>query len=359
MKVKLAYHPILNYTRLSNHNHGDIMAVEHFNAYRVFEEKDGTFQGRIVQQRIDDLPEGDVLIRVLYSSLNYKDALSARGNKGITRHYPHTPGIDAAGVVEDSKATAFPLGTEVIVMGNDLGMNTPGGFGGYIRVPASWVIPLPPTMTMAEAMSYGTAGFTAALCTKAIICASIKPPQKVVIAGATGGVGLIATMMLSKLGFHVVAATRTPTEASVLNQIGADEVIDTTLLTTHPAHPLLPRQWQAAIDTLGGPVTPFLVSSLDYRGICVSVGNVLGVTMENLSYFPFILRGVQLHGITAANCPIDTRREVFEQLGGDWNVSQAIAPFIHPITLEDIDHRIEMMLAGKHKGRSVIVHEQL
>ncbi|MFN8468557.1 MAG: alcohol dehydrogenase catalytic domain-containing protein [Caldilineaceae bacterium] len=201
------------------------MATE-FRALQVDEQPDGTFRRSIVTRTTDELPPGEVLVRVLFSSLNYKDALSATGNKGVTRKYPHTPGIDAAGIVEDSQSPEFGPGDAVVVIGYDLGMNTPGGYGEFIRVPAGWVAKLPPQLTAYESMMLGTAGFTAAMAVEALQWHEVMSQEgEILVTGATGGVGSIAVALLAQLGYDVVAATGKLQETSFLQALGAKTVI--------------------------------------------------------------------------------------------------------------------------------------
>ena len=219
----------------------------------VVSEQDGRYVSAVQQRHVDELPEGDVLIRVRYSSLNYKDALSASGNKGVTRNYPHTPGIDAAGVVEASSAPELVAGDEVIVTGYDLGMGTAGGFGQYIRVPASWVIKRPEGLSLRDSMVLGTAGLTAALCIDKLEQAGLTPGQgPVLVTGATGGVGSIAVAMLSSLGYEVAAATGKALQAEMLKRLGASQIVDRTALQSGTEKMLLKEQWAGAVDTVGG-----------------------------------------------------------------------------------------------------------
>src|SRR5918999_1363423 len=193
-----------------------------FKAMVVSETAEKNFVREIKRRALSDLPAGELIIEVKYSSLNYKDALSASGNKGVTRKYPHTPGIDAAGVVVDSSNRTFAVGDEVIVMGFDLGMNTPGGFGQYISVPSGWAVKRPPGLSLRECMSYGTAGLTAALCVMRLLAYGLTKEQgEVLVTGATGGVGSIAVSILAKLGFNLVAATGKTEEKDFLIGLGA------------------------------------------------------------------------------------------------------------------------------------------
>jgi len=213
---------------------------DEFKALVVRETRDNQFIRSIERKKIDDLPQGDVVVQVLYTSLNYKDVLSATGNRGVTRNFPHTPGIDAAGIVAESKNEAFKPGDKVIVTSYDLGMNTAGGFGQYIRVPAGWVVPQPPGLTAPEAMVYGTAGFTGALSVWNMIESGVAPDDgDILVSGATGGVGSIAVSILSKIGYSVTAINGVVDERDYLNKIGAKNVISIDQATDTSARPLL------------------------------------------------------------------------------------------------------------------------
>ncbi|MCS9086615.1 YhdH/YhfP family quinone oxidoreductase, partial [Pseudomonas aeruginosa] len=217
------------------------MAV--FKALWVTEAPHGVYETQVVERDTGDLPAGDVLIRVQYSSLNYKDALSASGNRGVTRKYPHTPGIDAAGVVAESSVAEFAAGDEVIVTGYDLGMNTAGGFGQYIRVPAAWVIKRPQGLSLREAMILGTAGLTAALCVEKLERSGLRPDHgSVLVTGASGGVGSIAVELLAKLGYTVAAATGKLEQAEFLNRLGAKQILDRATVADGVDKPLLKEQ---------------------------------------------------------------------------------------------------------------------
>jgi acrylyl-CoA reductase (NADPH) len=216
------------------------MGVKTFQALVVTETADKKYTREIKERTLHDLPDGEVLVRVKYSSLNYKDVLSVMGNKGVTKHYPHTPGIDAAGVVEESQSPDFTRGDEVIVTSYDLGMNTPGGFGQFIRVPAAWVVKRPEGLSLRESMIYGTAGFTAALSVYRLMGGGVKPDQgKILVSGATGGVGSIAVSLLAKEGYRVTAVSGRPETRDYLLEIGAQEVISAEAATDVSGRPLL------------------------------------------------------------------------------------------------------------------------
>ncbi len=262
------------------------------------------FQQRVIERSLADLPDGEVLIRVHYSSLNYKDALSATGNRGVTRTFPHTPGIDAAGVVEHSKVAEFTAGDEVIVTGYDLGMNTYGGMAQYIRVPAAWVIKRPAGLSLRESMILGTAGLTAALCVDKLLRAGLTVDAgPVLVTGATGGVGSIAIVLLKQLGFDVTAVTGKTEQAEFLRQLGAKQVIDREALTVGTDKALLKPQWAGVVDTVGGDILFNAVKSLQYGASAACCGLTAGIDFK-ASVLPFILRGVNLLGVDSVELPL-------------------------------------------------------
>ena len=277
--------------------------MSEFKALLVSEEQ-GEYISRVVTRQLDDLPAGEVLIRVQWSSLNYKDAMSASGNRGITRNFPHTPGIDAAGVIEASSVAELAVGDEVIVTGYDLGMNTSGGFGQYIRVPAAWVLKRPAGLSLRDSMVLGTAGLTAALCIDKLERAGLVPGSgPVVVTGATGGVGSIAVAMLAQLGHEVVAVTGKADQVDFLKRLGANRVIDRTELQAGTNKVLLAEQWAGAVDTVGGDILFNVVKSLRYDASVACCGLTAGGQFQ-ASVFPFILRNVNLLGVDSVEQPL-------------------------------------------------------
>lgn len=316
-------------------------------------EKNDKFTSGLTELNTDDLPAGDVLIEVSYSSVNYKDALSASGNKGVTRNYPHTPGIDAAGVVTESSSEEFKPGDEVIVIGYDLGMNTPGGFGQYIRVPADWVVKCPQNLSLHQSMVLGTAGFTAALCVDKLLQAGTRPDQgEILVTGATGGVGVIAIALLAKLGFTVVASTGKNDMRDWLQSIGATDFIDRAELAEETARPLLKERWAGAVDVAGGATLFNVVKSLNY-GASVAACGLVQSPMFQASVLPFILRGVNLLGVDSVQLPLQRKKEIWEKLGGEWRLGdlETVAMDIEFDALRDTLH---MVLHGQAKGRYVL-----
>ncbi len=326
-----------------------------FNAYWVTEEPDGTFRHQIIERNTDDLPQNGVLIKVSFSSLNYKDALSASGNKGVTRRYPHTPGIDAAGVVAESNSADFKPGDQVIVTGYDLGMNTMGGFGEYINVPAEWVIHLPEGISLKESMVLGTAGFTAALSLHHLLRCGQKPANgTILVTGATGGVGSLSVSIASKLGFEVTASTGKNEQKDYLINIGAKTIINRSEVDDQSGRMLLRPQWAGAIDTVGGNTLATILKSLKPHGNVACCGNVSSPLL-NTSVFPFILNGVNLLGVNSATTPMPLRRSLWQKLAGEWKPESFLIN-AETVNLENIHSGIERILKGGITGRVVLEH---
>lgn len=330
-----------------------------FKAMVVREGEGKVFTRSVETRSINDLPSGDVLVKVLYSSVNYKDALSAAGNRGVTRNFPHTPGIDAAGLVEDSASADYAQGDEVLVTGYDLGMNTSGGFAEYIRVPASWVVRLPARLTMKEAMTYGTAGFTAALSVLKLTEAGVKPGDgEVLITGASGGVGSLALRILAKLGYKLVAAVGLMDEAEYplvkeeLISLGAARVIPAAEVDDLQGKLMLKEKWHGAVDTVGGNVLSTVIKEMRYLGTVTTCGNAGGHEL-NLNVYPFILRGVSLIGVDSVECPRDVRMGVWEKLAGEWKPDNLEA-YTKEISMDELEERLQLLLARKSKGRAVL-----
>lgn len=327
-----------------------------FKALQVRESGEG-FERHIVERIVDDLPAGEVLIRVSHSSVNYKDALSGFGNKGVTRSYPHTPGIDAVGVVESSVDPAVRVGEQVIIMGYDLGMNTAGGFGQYIRVPAAWVIRKPQGLSAENAMVFGTAGFTAAMSVDTLLQVGIAPDQgPVLVTGATGGVGIIAVWLLKNLGFEVVAATGKADQHDLLKAVGASQCVSREFLLENANRPVNKPQWAAAVDTVGGDILGNLLKSIRYGGSVACCGMVAGGNFTT-SVFPFILRGVNLLGVDSVELPLDVKQDIWNLLGSKWRFDSLDSfkqKVVKTIGLEQLPQALEDVYNGRHFGRYVV-----
>lgn len=326
-----------------------------FKALRIIEVTPGIFRKNVESCSINILPEGEVLIKVYYSSLNYKDALSASGNKGVTRKYPHTPGIDAAGIVEHSLSPVFKPGDEVIVTGYDLGMNTPGGFGGYIRVPAEWVVAKPANLSLRESMIFGTAGFTAALALRRLQRNGQLPESgPVLVTGATGGVGSLAVAILSKAGYEVIASTGKTEEAENLKTLGAGSIIGRSEVNDQSGRALLRGRWAGAIDTVGGNILATVIKSCMVHGSVACCGNVSSPEL-NTTVFPFILNGVSLLGINSATCLMPERKIIWELLASAWKVTLSES-YISTCSLTEMPHWIDLILKGNLRGRVLLDH---
>lgn len=329
------------------------MSPETYRALVVRVDDDGAVSRAIETLPIAALPAGEVLIRVRYSSLNYKDALSASGNRGVTRHYPHTPGIDAAGTVVASASADWSPGDEVVVTGFDLGMNTAGGFGQYIRVPADWVMARPDGLTLRQCMVYGTAGLTAALCVQALQHHGVPTDgEPVLVTGASGGVGGFAVHFLARAGYTVTAATGKADRAAALRAAGATDIVDPATLDDGPAKPLLRRRWAGAVDTVGGALLSTVLRGTAYGGAVAACGNAGGGELQ-MTVYPFILRAVALVGIASAECPLARRQPAWQALGGPWKPEDLDA-WAQACALNEVPAAVESMLERKHWGRTVI-----
>ena len=322
-----------------------------YKALIVEEPEKNNFVRQIKNANINDLPKGDVLIRVLYSSLNYKDALSATGNRGVTRQYPHTPGIDAAGIVEESLVDTIKKGEKVIVTSYDLGMNTSGGFGQYIRVPKDWVVKLPDGLDLKQSMIFGTAGFTAGMSIFKLI-QTIRPEHgDILVTGATGGVGSLASGILSHLGYCVTAVSG-KTDTSLLNNLGVKTIISRNDFLENTNPPILKPQWAGAIDTVGGEILATAIKSTKQDGIVTCCGNVASPDLP-INVFPFILRGISLLGIDSQHCPMAFRSKVWKNLATDWKFDY-LDSIYEEIVLDQLNDKIQLILKGELKGRTLV-----
>lgn len=323
-----------------------------YSAYFV-EEKDDVFTASISKLELEKPADGFVQINVSHSSLNYKDALSASGNKGVTRNYPFVPGIDAAGIITDANSSSFNEGDEVIVTGYDLGMNTPGGFGEYINVPAGWVVKKPSALTSLEAMSIGTAGLTAAASALKIYESSQESDLPVLVSGATGGVGSIGVMLMSKLGKEVSALTGKSTSTDFLKSIGASNIIMRDEYLEAPAKAMERPLFSSAIDTVGGSVLSKMLPQISPHGVVACCGNVAGIEV-NTTVFPFILRGITLSGVDSAESSLAFKTSIWNKFADEWNLD--LSSMIKTVTKENLQQEIDLILQGGQQGRVVLKH---
>ncbi|MCP4283757.1 MAG: YhdH/YhfP family quinone oxidoreductase [Gammaproteobacteria bacterium] len=323
-----------------------------FRALVVEEAEPKKFVSSIKNRSLDDLPAGEVLVRVHYSALNYKDALSSIGNRGVTRNYPHTPGVDASGVVTASDDPAFKVGDEVLVTSYDLGMNTDGGLGEFIRIPAAWVVKLPQQMSMKQAMMFGTAGLTAGLMIDVLVRNGVKPESgPVLVTGATGGVGSLAVAILAKAGFEVAAVTGKADAVDFLKSLGADQVISRESVI-ETKRPMLKEQWAGVVDVVGGDMLASALKAARYGAIATCAG-LVGSPELNTSVFPFILRAISLVGIDSAECPMPQRVAVWNKLAGEWK-PDCLEALTTEISLQEVKAQLAALLQGKAHGHYVV-----
>ncbi|MEC7995336.1 MAG: YhdH/YhfP family quinone oxidoreductase [Pseudomonadota bacterium] len=322
-----------------------------FRAFRV-EKNESGFVRSIIERDVEDLPEGEVLIDVQYSSLNYKDALSATGNPGVTRAFPHTPGIDAAGSVLASTDTRFAEGDAVVVIGFDLGMGTSGGFAERIRVPANWVVKLPEGLTARESMLIGTAGFTAAECVQKLEQAGMTPDSgPILVTGATGGVGSVAVKLLATLGYEVAAVTGKPEQHDWLRSLGASELLTREAAADGAEKPLLAERWGGVVDTVGGDILFNGVKSLRY-GCSLAACGLVAAPQFGASVLPFILRHVNLLGIDSVQLPLPQKTQIWSRLATDWKLD--LSELEETLSLHDLSAAIDRILAGQMVGRGLV-----
>ncbi len=326
-----------------------------YKALVITEKPGGKFERAIVKRDIHSLPPGDVLIRVHYSALNYKDGLSATGHKGITRKFPHTPGIEAAGKVVFSRSPLFQPGNSVFLTGFDLGMNTSGAYAEYIRVPADWLMRKPEGLSCKDCMTIGTAGFTAAYALYKMESMGQTPEYgPIVVTGATGGVGSLSVAILSKAGYEVIAVTGKSDQADYLRFLGAARVEPREFLNDTLGKPLRRAMWAGAIDTVCGTMLTTLLKRCRRDGNVVATG-LLSATHFSTTIYPFILNGVNLLGIGAGQTPMSLRTKLWERLVGEWNISDKLPTIASEIGLEELkDRYIDAILSGKTRGRVVV-----
>ncbi len=326
--------------------------MNQFSAFRIFEEN-GKSIGKLVQLSLDELDAGEVVIRTHYSGVNYKDALAATGMGKVIRRFPCVGGVDVSGVVESSSDARFKTGDEVLVTGYDLGVAHDGGFAEYARVPADWVVPLPAGISLFEAMALGTAGFTAALAIHRLEQNELTPQKgKVIVTGATGGVGSLAIRMLSQLGYHVVALTGKKSEQEYLLSLGASEILSRSEIDFGSKRPLEKSLWAGALDAVGGETLAWLLRTVQQDGAIASFGNAGGAELHT-TVFPFILRGVKLVGVDSAATLMPLRQQMWQRLASDLYINN-LEFVAHRISLQTLPETCEKLVRGEARGRAVV-----
>ncbi len=322
-------------------------------AFVVSKTKEGTFTSSIEELSIPTIENKEVLIKVSYSSLNFKDALSSVGNPGVTRKFPHVTGIDAAGVIEESNSENFRKGDEVLVTGYDLGMNTDGGHQSFVKVPEAWVIKKPANISDKEIMTYGTAGLTAGLSVNELLINGVTPESgEILVTGATGGVGSLSIAILSKLGFNIVAVSGKEDMIPFLKELGAKEVILRKDFDIENKKPMMKERFSAVIDTVGGNILAESLKLIKYDGVATCCGLTSSFLLST-NVFPFILRGVRLIGIDSVECKLDKKVAIWKKLANEFNVD-SLTNIVNEITLENLPIAYKALLEGKAVGRYLV-----
>lgn len=326
--------------------------MHRFKAYRTFED-DKVVSSRFVEMTEDDLDPGNVIVRTKYSTINYKDALSYNGAGRIMRKFPTVGGIDMAGTVETSADPRFRRGDKVIVHAYDFGVAHDGGYSEYVRVPGDWIVRRPEAMTAFDAMTLGTAGFTAAQAIMLMEHSGLKPANgPVVVTGATGGVGSVAIEILAKIGYDVVAITGKETETAYLRGLGAKEVRLRQSIDLTSMRPLDKATWAGAIDNLGGDLLAWILSSMNIGGTVAAVGLATSPKLHT-TVMPFILRGVQLLGVDSANCPMQLRQAIWNKLAVDWRPN-CVHDQVRTIDFDELPAHFDAYIKGLVRGRTVV-----
>jgi len=326
--------------------------MEKFKAYRI-REVEKRAVGGFEEMALGDLDSGELVVRVAYSSVNYKDALAATGTGKIIRRFPCVGGIDLSGTVTESSDPGFKRGDAVICTSYDLGVAHDGGYAEYARVPAGWAVPIPKGMSLFDAMALGTAGYTAALALVRMEANGLAPANgPVIVSGATGGVGSIAIDMLSCLGYAVTALTGKENESDYLRKLGAKEVMARKSLDLSKIKPLDRAIWAGAVDNLGGEVLAWMASTMMVGGTIAAIGLAASMSL-NTTVAPFILRGVSLLGIDSGTTPMPLRREVWRRLAGDLRPAH-LKDMTRTIPFDDLPKAFDAFIKGAAKGRLVV-----
>ncbi len=329
------------------------MASTSFRAFVVNKNEQG-FTAQHQQLTLDDLPQGEVLIKVRYSDVNYKDGLASIPEGRIVRNYPFVPGIDLAGVIAESSDPQFKPGDEVLATSYDIGVSHFGGYSEYARVKAAWVVPLPQGLTLKEAMALGTAGFTAALSVYQLARMGLAPNNgPVLVTGATGGVGSIAIAILKKLGYTIAASTGKTTDHAYLKELGASDILSREEVSAESNRPLEKERWAGSVDAVGGSTLAYLLRTTKIGGSIASCGNTGGANFST-TVFPFILRGVSLLGIDSVQCPMELRRELWHRLGSSYKPAGLLDHIAHEKPFEEVPQALATILKGGVRGRTII-----
>ena len=323
--------------------------MTNFSTFRVMNEPN--FTASLTTATLDELPAGDVLVRVDYSDVNYKDALAAKENGGVIRTYPMTPGIDLAGEVVDSQSADFAPGDQVLVTGYGLGVSHPGGYSQFQRVPAEWLVKRSAGFSAKDSMTYGTAGFTAALAVQELEQLHLAKDAAILVTGASGGVGSVSIALLKKLGYTNIVALSRKNDAQWLLDLGAAKIVSPDDVVPEKVKPLAKQTFAAVIDTVGGPLLAAVLPQIAYGGGAFLCGNAGGIKIET-TVLPFILRGIRVIGIDSVNVSHEIRSALWEKLAGEWNVIDQL--YTKAITLEDLPETLAALLAGTHQGRTIV-----
>ena len=322
-------------------------------AFLVEKTGDKEFVAEVKEIAIPKCGENEIVIKVTYSSLNYKDALSSVGNPGVTRNFPHVTGIDVAGTVYESTSSIFKVGERVLVTGYDMGMNTNGGHAEFVKIPADWVARIPDAITDKEIMTFGTAGLTAALSVNELMDNGVRPESgSILVTGATGGVGSIAVSILSKIGFTVIAISGKEEKIDYLKRIGASEVILRDTFNEEAKKPMMAEKYAGVVDTVGGEVLANALKYIKYDGVATCCGLTSSHEL-NTNVFPFILRGVRLIGIDSVECKLEKKQAAWEKIASKWKID-TLSNITNEITLNEVKDAYSLLLAGKAVGRYVV-----
>lgn len=324
-----------------------------FRAFVVNKNEQG-FTAQHQQLTLDALPAGEVLIKVRYSDVNYKDGLASIPEGRIVRNYPFVPGIDLAGVVAESSDPQFKPGDEVLATSYEIGVSHFGGYSEYARVKAAWVVPLPQGLTLKEAMALGTAGFTAALAVYQQERMGLAPKNgPVLVTGATGGVGSIAIAILKNLGYTIAASTGKTADHAYLKELGASDILSREEVSTESNRPLEKERWAGSVDAVGGSTLAYLLRTTKIGGSVAACGNTGGANFST-TVFPFILRGVHLLGIDSVQCPMDLRRELWQRLGSSYKPTGLLERIAQEKPFEELPQALATILKGGVRGRTII-----